>query len=79
MRAAVERGDGHESQSLTAEEATTMFTRGGAHALTLDGLVGTMAPGAFADFIILDSSSDSDIVATYVGGKCVHGRCLNGA
>jgi predicted amidohydrolase YtcJ len=44
----------------------------------LDGLVGTMAPGAFADFIILDSS-DSDIVATYVGGKCVHGRCLNGA
>ena len=32
MRAAVERGDGHESQSLTAEEATTMFTRGGAHA-----------------------------------------------
>ena len=81
MRAAVERGNGHESQSLTAEEARTMFTRGGAHALTLDGLVGTLAPGAFADFIILNSSSssDSDIVATYVGGKCVHGRCLNSA
>jgi predicted amidohydrolase YtcJ len=61
-----------------------MFTKGGAHALRLDGLVGTLNVGAMADFVIVDGSllevtegkPPPKVVATYVGGECVYGDCL---
>ena len=78
IKAAVDR----ERESLSIEEAMRMFTRGGARALRMDGLVGAISPGAFADFIVLDASPENilekkpNVIATYVGGKCVEGSCL---
>lgn len=78
IKAAVDR----ERESLSIEEAMRMFTRGGARALRMDGLVGAISPGAFADFIVLDGSPKNifqkkpNVIATYVGGKCVEGSCL---
>lgn len=80
MRAAVIR----EREALTAEEAMKLFAQGAAFALRLDGLVGTLASGAFADFIILDGSpadfivmgnAKPNVLGTFVGGKCAYGDC----
>jgi predicted amidohydrolase YtcJ len=80
IAAAVQR----DKEALTADEALRMFTKGGAHALRLDGLVGTLNVGAMADFVIVDGSllevtegkPPPKVVATYVGGECVYGDCL---
>ena len=61
-----------------------LFAQGAAFALRLDGLVGTLASGAFADFIILDGSpadfivmgnAKPNVLGTFVGGKCAYGDC----
>lgn len=80
IAAAVQR----DKEALSADEALRMFTKGGAHALRLDGLIGTLNVGAMADFVIVDGSPlevtegkpPPKVVATYVGGECVYGDCL---
>ena len=79
IRAAVVRA----RQAVSADEALQMFTTGAAAAVRLDGSIGTLVPGAFADFVILDRAPEDIIegkrpvvIATYVGGECVYGRCL---
>jgi len=44
------------SQRLTASEALTAYTTGAAHVTHLNGLVGLLWRGAFADFAVLDAS-----------------------
>ena len=79
IRAAVVRA----RQAVSADESLRMFTTGAAAAVRLDGSIGTLVPGAFADFVILDRAPEDIIegkrpvvIATYVGGECVYGRCL---
>ena len=79
VRAAVIR----KREALSVDETLRMFTTGAAAALRLDGLIGALIPGAFADFVILDRAPEDVVegerpvvIATYVGGECVYGRCL---
>ena len=80
IAAAVQR----DKEALSVDEALRMFTKGGAHALRLDGLVGSLNVGAMADFVIVDGSPlevtegkvPPKVIATYIGGECVYGDCL---
>jgi guanine deaminase len=44
-----------QGQNLPALAAFELITRGNAAALGLDGEIGTMTPGAYADFVVLDA------------------------
>jgi guanine deaminase len=44
-----------QGQNLPALAAFDLMTRGNAAALSLDGEIGTIAPGAFADLVVLDA------------------------
>ena len=44
-----------QGQKLPAQAGFHAITRGNAHALGLEGTIGTLAPGAEADFVVLDS------------------------
>jgi predicted amidohydrolase YtcJ len=64
--------------TLTVEQALPMMTRESAYALFRDGEVGSLAPGKFADLIILSANPmtedpetllDTYILITMVGGK----------
>jgi guanine deaminase len=44
-------------QNLPALAAFDLMTRGNAAALSLDGEIGTIAPGAYADLVVLDARS----------------------
>ena len=46
-----------QSQSLSAAEALYLATLGGAHALSLDGVIGNFDQGKEADFVVLDTAS----------------------
>jgi guanine deaminase len=46
-----------QGQNLPALAAFDLMTRGNATALGLDGEIGTIAPGAFADLVVLDARS----------------------
>jgi len=48
-----------QGQNLPALAAFDLITRGNASALGLDGEIGTIAPGAFADLVVLDSRATS--------------------
>ena len=79
--AATHRESWTPTQALSATEAVEAYTRGRARALRMEGMIGELTIGAFADFVVLDSSPlDTDkkpkVIATYVDGTCVHGQCL---
>ncbi len=55
---------------VTLPEALMMATENPARLLGLEEKMGTLLPGTYADFILLDE--DCRISATYVGGQCVY-------
>ena len=89
MEAAVTRGgDGEDvpawdvAERVDAETALGMYTAGAARAAGLEGLVGILRRGSFADFAVLDASHEDigakgrkrpRVVSTWVGGRCAHG------
>ena len=82
MEAAVTRGgDGEDAwdvaERVDAETALGMYTAGAARAAGLEGLVGILRRGSFADFAVLDASHEDigakgrkrpRVVSTWVGG-----------
>ena len=69
------------SQRVTAREALGVFTLGSADAEGTADRKGRLAPGYLADFTVLGEDPLSvdpyaiggiDVLATYVGGECVH-------
>lgn len=87
MEAAVTRGgDGPDAweptERVDAETALGMYTAGAARVAGLEGLVGILWRGSFADFAVLDASpmdigaegrKRPRVVSTWVGGQCAHG------
>jgi len=79
FHAAISRADG---QSMTRSEALESITIEAARANFQDGVIGSIAPGKYADFVILDRdwmSAPFDellptkVLATYFGGRRVYG------
>ncbi len=77
--AAIARGGG---QAMTRREALASMTSVAARANLQEGSIGSIAPGKYADFIILDrdwtrvpleSIAQTKILATYFGGRRVYG------
>ena len=71
------------SQRITAAEALRIWTIGGAEATFEEAVKGSIAPGKFADFVVLggdpltvptDRIKDIAVELTVVGGRVVHGR-----
>jgi predicted amidohydrolase YtcJ len=75
----------HKQHTITAAEALKMMTINSAYALFRDEEVGRLAPGYFADLIILsdnpltidpDNIPQMDVWLTIVGGRVEH--CAQG-
>ncbi len=71
------------SQVLTREEALHSFTLGSAYAAHRETTLGSLEPGKWADFIVIDrdyfeiAASDIDdieVLQTWVGGKLMYSR-----
>lgn len=76
-------GGWHGEQKLTREEALRLFTIDAAYAGFMEERVGSLEPGKWADFILIDRDyfkvpeseiDDIQVVATYVAGERVAGR-----
>jgi len=76
-------GGWYPSEKLTREEALRLFTSDAAYAAHDEARVGSLQPGQWADFILLDSDyfdipedqiDDLKVIATYVAGKQVSGK-----
>jgi len=70
-------------QKITVEDALRAYTRGGAYASFEEKEKGIIAPGALADFVIIDRDltriapetiRDAHVVLTAIGGRVVHER-----
>ena len=68
-----------EAESIGIEAALTAYTESAA---SISGIpdIGSLQPGRFADFILLDSDplitpadrlTDIKVLQTYIGGRCV--------
>ena len=77
----------YPEQRLTVEEAVRAYTMGPAYAGGGETLTGCLAPGKLADLVVLSQDIftvdpmailETDVVATLVGGECVHGRAALG-
>jgi predicted amidohydrolase YtcJ len=78
--AAVTRG-GHPGQCMTRGEALASMTTQAAYANFQEGVTGSIAPGKYADFVVMDRDwmtvapeaiLGTRIVGTYFGGRCVY-------
>jgi hypothetical protein len=76
-------GGWRPAEKMTRDEALKSMTIWPAHASFTEDLVGSLAPGKLADFVILDRDimrvPDSEIlgttvVATYLGGRAIYRR-----
>ncbi len=74
-------GGWYPEERMTREEALACFTRDAAYAANMEGEVGTLSPGLWADYLILDRDfmlvPDSDIwrvevLRTVIGGEVVY-------
>jgi predicted amidohydrolase YtcJ len=74
-------GGWYADQRLTREEALRGFTLDAAYAAFMEGEVGSLAPGKWADFVILSADVmevpapeilTTTVVATYLGGERVY-------
>jgi predicted amidohydrolase YtcJ len=79
FHAAISRADG---QSMTRREALASMTGWAARANFQERVIGSIAPGKYADFVVLDRDwmsvspgeiLSTKILATYFGGRCVYG------
>ncbi len=68
-------------ETLTVEQALTLYTRNGAYAGFEENKKGLLAPGMLADFIVVDRDvlsvpadelKDVKVLETYVGGERIH-------
>lgn len=83
LKAAVERPDA-PAEALDADQALGMYTHGAARALDAPEL-GRLAPGAAADFVVLDARDVGAAIQrgslvvreTWRAGRCVHRRRPN--
>jgi predicted amidohydrolase YtcJ len=76
-------GGWHPEQKMTREEALKSMTIWPAYAAFEDKLMGSLEPGTYADFVVLDQDImtapaerilQTNVVATYVGGVAVYER-----
>jgi predicted amidohydrolase YtcJ len=74
-------GGWHPEQRMTREEALKSMTLWPAHAAFQDSVMGSLAPGKYADFVVLDQDImrvpapqilKTRVLATYLGGKAVY-------
>ena len=75
-------GGWYPEQRLTREETLRAFTIDAAYAAFMEDAVGSIEPGKYADFVVLSRDImtvpapeilETDVVATYLGGKPVYG------
>jgi predicted amidohydrolase YtcJ len=80
--AAIARDGADPSLCMTRREALLSMTLGAARAMFAENLIGSIAPGKYADFVLLDCDwmtaapeeiEQTTIVATYFAGKRVYG------
>jgi predicted amidohydrolase YtcJ len=73
-------GGWYPQEKLTREEALRLFTTDAAYAAHMEHATGSLEPGMWADFIVVDRDyykipeseiDDIKVIATYVGGKKV--------
>jgi predicted amidohydrolase YtcJ len=73
----------HPEHALSREQAVRMYTSNNAKLLFREHQVGSLEPGKYADFIVVDTDvltcpaekiADTKVLATYLGGKKVFGR-----
>jgi predicted amidohydrolase YtcJ len=71
----------HAEESLTREQALRFYTANNAYLLFFEKVAGTLEPGKYADFAILetdlltcpvDAMQETKVKATYLGGKQVY-------
>jgi predicted amidohydrolase YtcJ len=71
------------SERLSFEQALDAYTRGAAYAGFAEDRIGSLAPGKWADFVLLDrdptkvdprSLARTEVLETWVGGKKVWSR-----
>jgi predicted amidohydrolase YtcJ len=79
-------GGWYSEQKLTREEALRLFTIDAAYAAHMESKVGSLEPGKWADFILIDRDyltvpeeeiDDIRVAATYVAGRRVMGNLAN--
>ena len=71
----------HPEESLTREQALRFYTANNAYLMFLEKVAGTLEPGKYADFAILETDlltsppeamSKTKVHATYLAGKQVY-------
>jgi predicted amidohydrolase YtcJ len=76
-------GGWHPEEAMTRQEALRAFTLDAAYACGADDRVGTLTPGKYADFILVDRDMFDvpaselwklQVLQTWVGGKRVYGK-----
>ncbi len=74
-------GQLHPEEALTRQQAIQFYTRNNAHLLFWEKEIGSLEPGKFADFIIvdrdlltcpIDNLKDTQVLQTWVQGKQVY-------
>ena len=76
-------GGWYANEALSREEALDTFTRAAAYAAHQEDRLGTLEPGKWADFIVIDRDyfavpeseiDDIQVLETWIGGKRVYAR-----
>jgi predicted amidohydrolase YtcJ len=71
----------HPEEALTREQAIRFYTANNAHLLFKEKEVGSLEPGKFADFVVIDTDlltcpedkiRETKVLKTYLGGKQVY-------
>ncbi len=83
-RAGLPAGGWHPEEGLSREETLHSFTLAAAYAAHQEDRLGSLEPGKWADFIIIDQDyftmpaseiDDIQVIQTWVGGEVVYERC----
>jgi hypothetical protein len=87
-RAGLPEGGWYAAEALTRAETLHSWTYAGAYAAHQEDRLGTLEPGKWADFIVVDRDfftvpeatiDDIQILQTWVGGERVFARCADPA